>query len=344
MLCGYGYADKSESLCNYKMKSKFERKVIKKALRKIYRRTLSKWYADAKFCLRFHLNPQGLVSEKFHRILGYEIDWKHPKDINEKINWMKFNYSTSEWTRLADKYQVREYVKERLGESVLTQLYGVWKKAEDIDFDKLPSKFVLKTNHAWGTVLPVLDKSKINVGETRKTLNKWLTIRFGYETMEPHYLKIRPLIIAEEYLENDAEFSSSIVDYKVWCFSGTPFCIMVCTDRIIEKHAVFSFFDTEWNALPAALSKEKMHEQIAIPRPKELPMLLSYAQKLAQGHPQVRVDFYIVKGKAYFGEMTFTSNGGFMDYLSRDFSLKMGQLVKLPIDNDNKNVNYDSNI
>lgn len=318
--------------------------IAKRALRKICPGTLRKWYADTKYWLRFHIDPRGLISEQFHKKMDYEMDWKHPKDINEKINWMKVNYDTSVWTRLADKYLVREYVKERVGEDILPKLYGVWKKAEDIDFDKLPSKFVLKTNHAWGTVLPVLDKSKINVGETRKTLNKWLTIRFGYETMEPHYLKIRPLIIAEEYLENDAEFSSSLVDYKVFCFSGTPFCIVVFIDRTKGNQVNCSYYDTEWNPLPDAMPKEKRQEQRTIPYPKELPVLLSCAQKLAKGHPQVRVDLYIVKGKVYFGEMTFTSRAGYMDNLSRDFCLKMGQLVKLPIDNDNKNVNYDSNV
>ena len=336
MLCGYGYADKSESLCNYKMKSKFERKVIKKALRKIYWRTLSKWYADAKFWLRFHLNPQGLVSEKFHRILGYEIDWKHPKDINEKINWMKFNYSTSEWTRLADKYQVREYVKERLGESVLTQLYGVWKKAEDIDFDKLPSKFVLKTNHAWGTVLPVLDKSKINVGETRKTLNKWLTIRFGYETMEPHYLKIRPLIIAEEYLENDAEFSSSIVDYKVWCFSGKPECIWVAYNRHNGICVDMALYDTQWNSLGESLrntTTDIYRPDNEIPKPACLEEMLEVASKLSEPFPQVRADFYIINNRPVIGELTFTAGYGFYtdefyEYLGSKVDLSKVKVIR----------------
>lgn len=318
--------------------------IAKRALRKICPGTLRKWYADTKYWLRFHIDPRGLISEQFHKKMDYEMDWKHPKDINEKINWMKVNYDTSVWTRLADKYLVREYVKERVGEDILPKLYGVWKKAEDIDFDKLPSKFVLKTNHACGTVLPVLDKSKINVEEVRNTLNEWLKIRHGYKTIQPHYLKIRPLIIAEEYLENDAEFSSSLVDYKVFCFSGTPFCIVVFTDRTKGDQVNCSYYDTEWNPLPDAMPKEKRQEQRTIPYPKELPVLLSCAQKLAKGHPQVRVDLYIVKGKVYFGEMTFTSRAGYMDNLSRDFCLKMGQLVKLPIDNDNKNVNYDSNV
>ena len=314
------------------MKFKFERLMIKRILRKICR-IQRKWYADGKYWLRFHLGLKGLISEQFYERMGYEMDWEHPKDFNEKINWMKLYYDTSEWTRLADKYQVREYVKERVGESVLTQLYGVWKKAEDIDFDKLPSKFVLKTNHAWGTVLPVLDKSKINVEEVRNTLNEWLKIRHGYKTIQPHYLKIRPLIMAEEYLENDADFSSSLVDYKLFCFSGAPFCIQVCTNRTKVYQINRSYYDTEWNPLPDAMSKDEGQEQRAIPCPKELPELLSCAQKLAQGHPQVRVDLYIVKGKVYFGELTFAGRGGYMFQLSREFSLKMGQLLKLPIDN-----------
>lgn len=305
--------------------------MVKEKLRKYCPDIIHQFYAATKYWLRFYFYPKGLVSEMFRGLLGYEMDWNNPQDINEKINWMKFNYDTTEWTRLADKYLVREYVKERIGEDALPKLYGVWVKAEDIDFDILPNKFVLKTNHGSGTVLPVEDKSTIDISTTRKQLNKWLKKRFGYETVEPHYLKIPPLVYAEQYLENKDDFSSSIVDYKLFCLSGEPFCILVCTNRSYGKHTNLSFYDTNWNLIPSMLSGTHKGEEKTIPRPNRLDDLLHYAKALAKGHPQVRVDFYIVSNKIYFGEMTFTSQGGYMDYISRDFSLKMGALVNIHI-------------
>jgi len=302
----------------------------KETLRNYCPNAIHQWYADTKYFLRFKFHPQGLASEMFHSILGYEMNWKNPQDLNEKINWMKFNYDTTEWTRLADKILVRDYVKERIGEHVLPKLYGVWKKAEDIDFNQLPQKFVLKTNHGCGTVMPVLNKKELDFHSTIAKLNSWVNMTFGYKTVEPHYMKIKPCIYAEEYLENDSSFSSSLVDYKVFCFSGEPYCILVCRDRELGKHTNLSFYDCEWNPINDILSGKHFGESISVPKPSCLSELLNCASLLSKKHPQVRVDFYIVNEKVYFGEMTFTSQGGYMDYISREFSLKMGKLVNLP--------------
>lgn len=285
---------------------------------------------NIKYILKFHLAPKAICSDMFRGFLGYDMDWKNPQDYNEKINWMKFNYDTSEWTRLADKIRVRDYVKERIGEEVLPEIYGIWKKAEEIDFDALPSKFVLKTNHGCGTVIPVPDKSKLDIKQACQQLNAWAKQKFGYYTVEPHYLKIKPLIYAEELLENDADFSSSLVDYKVFCLGGKPYCILVCSDRLLGKHTNLTFYDLNWNQILELPTGKHLGESKPIPKPDCLNQLLDCAEKLAAGHPQIRVDFYIVLGKIYFGEMTFTSQGGFMDYISREYSLKMGQLIPIP--------------
>lgn len=286
-------------------------------------------YANSKFWIRFHFFRKGLVSEMFRGLLGYEMDWKNPQDLNQKINWMKLNYDTTEWPRLADKYLVRQYIRERIGDDVLPKVYGVWKKAEDIDLNSLPQKFVLKTNHGCGMVIPVINKTKMDFHQTCAILNKWVNQKFGYDTIEPHYLKIKPLIYAEEYLENDVDFSSALVDYKVFCLSGNPHCILVCLNRENGKHTDLYFFDCDWNEIPTHIAGSHKEKGVVIPRPTCLYRLLEYAAALAKGHPQVRIDFYIIKGKVYFGEMTFTSQGGFMDYLSREFSLEMGRKVSL---------------
>jgi len=308
----------------YRIKNSNMKKILMKICPKLYAT-----YGKMKYAIMFKFSKKRLISDFFQSFLGYKMDWKNPQDLNEKINWMKLYYNTTEWSNLADKYKVRKYIKERIGEKYLVKLYGVWGNAKELDFNALPSSFVIKTNNGAGTVLPVPDKTKLNIQEARKKINQWMKIKYGYHTIEPHYLSIKPLIIAEEYLINDSDFSSSLVDYKVYCFNGKPFCILVCSDRTIGKHAHFSYYDCNWNPLPHILCERLKGSHIDIKKPECLSELLDCAAKLSKGHPQVRVDFYIVKGKIYFGEMTFTSNGGYDSDITREFSLEMGTKIDL---------------
>ena len=185
---------------------------MKEFLRKICPDSIHSCYSRTKFWLRFHFRTEGIANELHKSLVGYDIDWKNPKTLNEKINWMKFNTDTTEWTRLADKYLVREYVKERIGETALPKLYAVWRSADEIDFSKLPKKFILKTNHGCHTIMPVLDKDKMDVNIVKRQFNVWMKKQYGYDTAEPHYMKIKPMIIAEELLDNDATFTTALAD------------------------------------------------------------------------------------------------------------------------------------
>ena len=302
---------------------------MKEFLRKICPDSIHSCYSRTKFWLRFHFRTEGIANELHKSLVGYDIDWKNPKTLNEKINWMKFNTDTTEWTRLADKYLVREYVKERIGETALPKLYAVWRSADEIDFSKLPKKFILKTNHGCHTIMPVLDKDKMDVNIVKRQFNVWMKKQYGYDTAEPHYMKIKPMIIAEELLDNDATFTTALADYKVYCFDGNPFCILVCTDRNVAK-TTFSYFDCDWNPLHNVLNEKLKGSDVAIPKPDCLKLLLEYASILAKGHPQVRVDFYITHGKIYFGEMTFTSEGGYDGDITKEFCIEMGKHITLP--------------
>lgn len=301
-------------------------------MKKMQRKVCPEWihtiYAETKYWIRFHFFIKSLDSEFFHGIMGYDINWDNPQDLNEKINWLKLYSDTSEWTRLADKYLARDYITEKLGADVLPELYGAWKRAEDIDFDALPDKFVIKTNHGCGGVVVVTDKATLDREKVRKEMAEAISHTFGYKTIEPHYMKIPPVIMAEQLIENDATFSTSIVDYKVWCINGKPECILMCSDRSGKK-CTLSWYDTEWNFLPDVNSGRHSGDYKEIPRPVCLAQMLQYAKTLAEGFPQVRVDFYIEKDRLYVGELTFTSQGGYMDYLSREFSLKLGKNVQL---------------
>lgn len=286
-------------------------------------------YGEIKFWIRFHFFRKGLISEEFYGLMGYHIDWKNPQDLNEKINWLKLYGDTSRWARLADKYLVREYVRERIGEQYLSRIYGVWEHAEDIDFSGLPERFVLKTNHGAGTVLIVPNKAKLDVQKTIQQLNSWLKIKYGYKTIEPHYLSIKPLVMAEEMLKNDSDASSSIIDYKIYCFGGSPYLILVCTDRKIGGHSRYSYFDTNWKPCPNVLNESLRGMQVNLPKPVCLEEMLVCASKLAEGLPQVRVDFYIVDEHPIFGEMTMTSCGGYDNDITRECSLDMGTKITL---------------
>ena len=287
---------------------------IKQFLFKIY------WRIGVCVC------PKVMANRMYRSAMGKNIDWKNPKDLNEKINWMKFNYDTTIWTKLADKYLVREYVAEKGLSNILVKLYGVWDNANDIDFDKLPNQFVLKTNHGCGTIIVVEDKSKLNIKETREKLNKWLKVKYGLNTVEPHYLKIKPLIIAEELLVNDNKQSSSLVDYKVFCLNGNPHSILVCANRKQGK-VDKAFYSVDWHLLKEMSPNEG--EIFNCNKPVTLSQMVDIAKKISEGHPQVRVDFYEVKGRLYFGEMTFTSLGGYMNYITPAYLNEMGELVKI---------------
>lgn len=285
-------------------------------------------YLYFKYYLR---TPKRIISWLYSYVLGKKMNWDNPQDLNEKINWLKVYGDTSMWPLLADKYRVREYVRKKgLGE-LLVPLYGKWDSGSDVDFESLPSQFVIKTNHGSGEVLVVKDKSSINQDKVREDLNRWLKERYGFLQGEPHYLKIKPVIIAEKLLvEKNNSFSSSLVDYKVWCFNGKPYCIWACYSRTKEATYVGTY-DLNWNYHPewSVFTDHYKDGGPVVTKPQSFNEMIKAASILSEGFPQVRVDFYDVDGKLYFGEMTFTSNGGFMRFYTDEFLLQMGKQIHL---------------
>lgn len=283
------------------------------------------WYY-ANF-LKYHF-PYLWCKKLYKESIGRPCNFSNPKDINEKILWLSFFTDTFLWTTLADKYAVREYVKDHGEEDILVPLLGKWDNAEDIYFDSLPDKFVLKPNNGSYDCCIITDKSKVDLEAIRKKMNHSLKHRFGYEGAEVHYTRMKPCIIAERLLEtNDG---NGLVDYKIWCFNGKPYCIFVCANRDpITHHAIFQYYDLNW---------QKKKENIAISyrndstysSPPNLSKLLQIASKLSAGLPQCRVDLYNVDGKVYFGEMTLTSNYGMMPYFTQQTLDDMGAHCTLP--------------
>lgn len=288
-------------------------------------------YKILKHCF-YALKSHKQIAEKIYfKKFGTKINWSNPQDINEKINWLKFHSDTSSWTRLADKYLVREYIKECGLEQILIPLYGVWDNARDIDFSLLPNSFVIKTNHGSGEILVCKDKSKLDISKAVDSLNNWMSQSYGQYQGEPHYINIPRKIIAEKYLHENSPYSAhSIIDYKFWCFNGVPHYIWVCCNRTKESVYV-DLYDTNWTYLPdkSVFTKFYRNNGGTVPKPKELDKMLSIVSVLSKGFKQVRVDLYICENQIYFGEMTFTSSGGYMDFYTKEFLKELGDLIVL---------------
>ena len=295
-------------------------------------------YIIYTYMCRHH--PKKYVKFLYKKFYGKELDIDNPKNLNEWINWAKFHSDTSRWSELSDKYNVRRYIKECGLENMLVELYGVWDNVESIDWEHLPKEFILKTNHASGTNLIVRDKDVIDKGRYCYMLKEWLKIEYGDRFAEHHYKQIKPLIIAEKLLnckKQDIE-TNSLIDYKFFCANGKPLCIFAiwCRDESSFKCAVY---DLDWTYKPNAIryNSHYIKPDVLLPAPSSLRQMIESVEILSKGFPLVRVDLYNVDNKPYFGEMTFTSAGGFIDYFTNDFLLELGD--KCAIENSiNKNL------
>lgn len=279
-----------------------------------------------------HYFPETLVRirywVRFHKRLNLQV----PKTLNEKILYMSLCTDTTLWTRLADKYNVRGYVEECGLSEILVPLYGYWKKVDDIDFDSLPDSFVLKTAQGSGDVVLVRDKCTINKKEVLKHMDISLNTRQGEFEGGKHYMRIEPSIIAEGLLVNDEvsqKYSSSIIDYKIWCFNGKVHYIWVCSNRNDLSTEVMTY-DLDWMPHPEySVFNEHYGRGQILPKPINFERMVEVAEILAKPFPVVRVDLYNINGKIYFGEMTFTSLGGLMDFYTDDFQNLAGNLIDI---------------
>lgn len=256
-----------------------------------------------------------------------------PSSINEKIMWLAFHTETKEWTRLADKFLVREYVKERGLEHILVKLHGAYNKPEDINFKKLPDSFVLKMNNGYGSVVLVKNKQQTSWEELLISMKSWSRKPFGVLTAEPHYRNIEPCILVEELLQNqDEAISTSIIDYKFWCFNGkVEYCFIVFNRDMNKKRANYSMYSLpNWESLDYKLNSKYVNNQF-VPKPDCLDEMIKCAEILSKGFPVIRVDLYAVNSKVYFGELTFTSNGCRMAYFPNNVLNEMGDKIKLNI-------------
>lgn len=287
------------------------------------------------------ISPKLLVSIQYFYHFKKVMKWWKPQDLNEKINWLKFNSDTTLWTLCADKFRVRKFITEKGLDDILVKLYGKWESVDDIDWNSLPNSFVLKTNNGSGDILICKDKTKLNIEHTKNKYSSLLSSSFSDTNGEPHYTSMKPCIIAEEILDSTKQsiVTDTLIDYKIWCFNGKPHHIWACYNRHNDSVEV-AVYDLSWKRHDeySIFTCHYKKAKLDLPRPKSLDLMLEIASKLSENIPQVRIDLYEVDNKPYFGEMTFTSAGGFMNFYTPEFLMEMGKLVNLKLVENRKNV------
>ncbi len=263
------------------------------------------------------------LKEWYQNVTGFKLDLEKPMSYNEKIQWIKLHGITPIMVKLTDKYEVRRWVKNKIGEEYLIPLLGVWNNFEEIKIDMLPNEFALKCTHgcAWNEI--VKDKKKWDSKAAKKKFDKWMKINYAFRGgLQLQYKDIIPRIIAEEYLENE---DGDLFDYKFWCFEGKVEFIMFLSER--NKGLRMNNYDNEWNLLPFTYNYSNSNKKIK--RPEKLDEMIKLAEKLSEGFSHVRVDLYFLNdGTIKFGEMTFTSCNGICKWSNENINNYLGSLIK----------------
>ena len=273
------------------------------------------------------ISPEFVSKIRYKNIFGTDLDLNNPKTFNEKLMWLKLKKYANDplVSQCSDKYAAREYVIKCGLEETLNGLLGVWDKAEDIEWEKLPNRFAIKCNHGCGYNIICQDKSKFDISKATEQLNQWMKDDFWKEYAEVHYKKIPKKIICEEYLEGKG--NALPVDFKIYCFNGRPVYIGNFIERdIVTDKILRGYFDLDWK--PSSVFRYEMQPEL-FERPKQLEKMLEYAEILAKPFPFVRVDFYEVDGKIYFGELTFTPTGCLATYYTDKAQIELGELLNV---------------
>ena len=254
---------------------------------------------------------------------GYKLNLKNPKTFNEKLQWLKLHERNPLYTKLVDKYAVRKYVEETIGKDYLVPLLGVWDDFDEIDFEKLPDKFVLKCTHDSGGLVVCRDKKKMDIDSVRKKICRCMKFNYFWAFREWPYKNVRPKIVAETYLEDEKD---SLNDYKFFCFNGIAKVWFLITGRG-SGDTRCDYYDFEGNLLP--FTQGYPNSNVARKMPQEVLQMKLLAEKMTKGMPHCRVDFYLVHGRIYFGEMTFFDSSGFDPFEPKEWDEIFGREIDL---------------
>ena len=272
------------------------------------------------------MSDEAFLKRKFKLRMGYELDLDNPKTFNEKLQWLKLHDRNPLYTKLVDKYEVRKYIAEKIGEEYLIPLVGgPWNSPEEIDFDLLPDQFVLKCTHDCGSVMVCRDKSKFDIENAKNRLGKHLKRNYSLSCREWPYKGVVPRIIAEKYMEDPSAENLNV--YKIFCFNGEPKIFQTIQNDKTPQETI-DYFDTEWSLL--TLRQNFQNSPVPLKKPATLGKMLELAAKLSSGHAFIRTDLYEINGEVYFSELTFYSDAGFASFEPSDWDDTLGSWIKLP--------------
>lgn len=269
-----------------------------------------------------------ISDEKFIRLvfklkLNRDINLKNPKSLNEKCQWIKLYDRNPLYSDLVDKYEVKKIIEKRIGKSYIIPTIGVYDDFDEINFDKLPNKFVIKCTHDSGGLVVCTDKNKLNLKKARSKISKSLRRNYYYNWREWPYKHVKPRIIIEKYM------GENLLDFKIQCFNGNVDNILVCAERSSSSGVKYYYFNEKWEFLNYSINTTEKEAKKII-KPDNLNEMLDIAKKLSKDLPEVRVDLYNIENHIYFGELTFFSEAGFDTTITIAADYEMGKHFILP--------------
>lgn len=271
------------------------------------------------------LSDEDAIKAKYYSVFGIFPDLRHPKTFNEKLQWLKLYDRRPEYSKMVDKYEVKKYIAETVGEEYVVPTLGVWESADDIDFDALPDQFVIKCTHDSASVIICKNKSEFDAESARARLSECLKkTQFGYGREWP-YKNVKPRIIAEQYLVDES--GEELKDYKVNCFGGRAEYLDLHFGRFSEHKK--NHYDFEWNPLYFSAGSPTDYS-VKFERPSRLDDMKRVSETLSRDIPFLRVDFYSIYDRIYVGELTFFPGSGFNAFDPPEIDLEMGEKLTLP--------------
>lgn len=279
-------------------------------------RGLLNWMSDEKYCSLLYKSK-----------LGESPNLRDPKTFNEKLQWLKLNDRNPIYTKMVDKYEMKNYISEKVGSQYVIPTIGIWNKFDDINFDSLPNEFVLKCTHDSGGVVIVRDKAKLNINNAKKIIFSSLKRNYYWLGREWPYKDVKPRIIAEQYLSSIDK--DNVLEIKVFCFDGKAKIILVCQGAANGDERTNDYFDLEFNHIP--VTGIYPTAKGVIEKPKQLDEVIRIAERLSFGIPQLRVDTYLVEDRIYVGETTFYHCSGLCPFQPKFYDEEFGKLISIPL-------------
>lgn len=270
-------------------------------------------------------SDQAFIEKMYRLRIGHELNLNEPQTFNEKLQWLKLYDRRPQYTKMVDKYEAKIFVSKIIGLEHIIPTYGIYNKFDEIDFDSLPNQFVLKCTHDSGGIIICKDKSKFNIINAKRKLNKSLRRSYYYHKREWPYKDVIPRIIVEQYMEDESGWQ--LKDYKIFCFNGEPKFIEVDYDRYVGHK--LNVYDLDWNFIDFYMTSPN-DKNVKINKPEKLGDMLDYSRKLSHGISFLRVDFYSINSKIYFGELTFYPGSGMIDFHPKEYDSILGRMLTLP--------------